>query len=156
MIFSSWEQAAQLARDCQAHGGIVVTTNGCFDVLHAGHVRYLSQARGLGDLLIVALNDDASVTKLKGIGRPINPLEARGQVVAALRSVNFVCCFSEPTPVEWLKVIKPDIHVKGGDYDAAKMIESSIVAQWGGRCQTLAFVDGFSSSKILDKIKGSG
>lgn len=150
----TWSQAQKLADDCRARGGKVVSTNGCFDILHAGHVSYLAAARQLGDLLIVGINADASVRKIKGPSRPINSEDARAQVLSALRAVDAVCVFNEDTPVEWLKSIRSDVHVKGGDWDPSRMPETPVLAQWGGRVQTLPFVDGFSTTSTIQKMQG--
>lgn len=150
----TWPQAQKLADECRARGGKVVSTNGCFDILHAGHVTYLAAARHLGDLLLVGINADASVKKIKGPSRPINSQEARAQVLAALRSVDAVCVFNEETPVEWLKSIRSDLHVKGGDWDPARMPETPVLAAWGGRVQALPFVDGFSTTGTIKKMQG--
>jgi rfaE bifunctional protein nucleotidyltransferase chain/domain len=153
MIFD-WTAAQKLAEDCRARGGKVITTNGCFDILHVGHVSYLKAARQLGDLLLVGLNSDASVKKIKGPSRPINSETARSEVISALKSVDGACVFTEDTPIEWLRHIKPDIHVKGGDWDVAKMPETPVLAEWGGKVQTLPFIEGFSTTLIIDKMQG--
>lgn len=148
----TWDEAAALAEACRARGGTVVTTNGCFDLLHKGHVTYLQAARALGDMLIVGLNSDASVQRQgKGPGRPINDQDARATVMQALRCVDSVCLFDEDTPIEWLRRVRPAIHVKGGDYDASKMVETPVLAEWGGRVVTLPFVPGYSTSALIAK-----
>ena len=131
----------------------MVTTNGCFDLLHKGHVTYLAQARQMGDLLLVGINSDASVRKIKGETRPLNDEVARATVLAALRSVDGVCVFSEDTPVDWLRAIKPLIHVKGGDWDASKMPETKVLGEWGGRVQSAGFVPGYSTTGLIEKSK---
>ena len=130
----------------------VVFTNGVFDVLHAGHVDYLSKAKALGDYLIVALNTDSSVSKLKP-GRPINTLEDRMAVVAALRCVDCVVSFGEDTPERIIGEIKPDIHVKGGDYTIESLPESTIIQGYGGKIVILPLLEGRSSTKIIDKLR---
>jgi glycerol-3-phosphate cytidylyltransferase len=149
----TWEEAAQLAQECKNRGGIVVTTNGCFDLLHKGHVEYLSAARQLGDLLIVGINSDASVKKVKGPSRPLNDETARAVVLGALKCVDAVCIFKEATPVEWLRVVQPNIHVKGGDWDPAKMPESPVLKEWGGTVKVLPYVEGFSTTGLIEKSK---
>jgi len=152
----SWTQAAELAEKCRQAGGVVVTTNGCFDVLHKGHVTYLHGARQMGDLLLVGLNTDASVKRQgKGPTRPLNDELARATVVEALKSVDGVCLFDQDTPVEWLRAVRPAIHVKGGDYDPAKMVETPVLQEWGGRVAVVPFVPGYSTTSLLEKSKKS-
>ena len=130
----------------------IVFTNGVFDILHAGHVDYLLKAKDLGDLLIVALNTDNSVSRLKGPSRPINSLVDRMTVIAALRCVDCVVSFDEDTPEQLIAEIKPDIHVKGGDYTVASLPESKIVHTYGGRVVILPLLEGRSSTRIIDKL----
>ncbi len=130
----------------------VVFTNGCFDVLHYGHVHYLAQARQLGDLLVVGLNSDASVRRLKGEGRPVNHEQARAFVLAALEMVNYVCLFEEDTPYQLISKVQPDVLVKGGDYAIDNIVGADVVMRKGGEVKVLPFVEGFSSSSILEKI----
>jgi rfaE bifunctional protein nucleotidyltransferase chain/domain len=131
----------------------IVTTNGCFDILHAGHCTYLEQARKLGDFLIVGINSDKSVSRIKGPDRPINNENARALVLESLKNVDAVCVFEQETPVEWLNFIRPDIHTKGGDYIAEKIPEFKALNQWGGKVVCLPFVEGFSTTSIVNKIK---
>ncbi len=126
----------------------VVFTNGCFDILHRGHVAYLEKAKSLGDILILGLNSDASVRRLKGDGRPVNDQESRAAVMAALKSVDYVVIFDEDTPLELIKLIRPDLLVKGGDYK----IEDIVGREYAAQTTTIAFVDGFSTTKTLEKI----
>ena len=147
----TWQEAAQIADNCRAKGGIVVSTNGCFDILHQGHVEYLAYARQLGDVLIVAINSDASVTAIKGPNRPINSETARAKVLAALRPVDGVCIFSEKTPVDFLRAVKPHIHVKGGDWDLSKIPEKAVIESWGGKVVAAPYLDGFSTTAIIEK-----
>ncbi|WJW75263.1 bifunctional D-glycero-beta-D-manno-heptose-7-phosphate kinase/D-glycero-beta-D-manno-heptose 1-phosphate adenylyltransferase HldE [Thiohalobacter sp. IOR34] len=149
----SEEQLAVAVADARAHGERIVMTNGCFDILHAGHVSYLAEARRLGDRLIVAVNDDASVRRLKGEGRPINPLERRMAVLAALGSVNWVVPFSEETPERLICAIKPDVLVKGGDYQPQEIAGHQCVEANGGQVIVLGFQDGVSTSHIIDAIR---
>lgn len=151
----TWDQAAALADRVRKKGGTVVTTNGCFDLCHKGHVTYLDFARQQGDCLIVGINSDSSVKKIKGKERPLNNEIDRATVLAALRSVDAVCVFSEDTPVEWLRHIKPQVHVKGGDWDPEKLPEAPAVAEWGGRVMKGPLVEGFSTSAIIEKAKGN-
>ncbi len=132
----------------------VVFTNGCFDIIHAGHVGYLEQARQLGDRLIVAVNSDNSVRKLKGDGRPINPEDRRMAVLAGLGAVDWVVCFDDDTPEELLRILQPDILVKGGDYEKETVVGWEIVEGYGGEVQVLDFLDNVSTTAIVNKIQG--
>ncbi|PKA11986.1 D-glycero-beta-D-manno-heptose 1-phosphate adenylyltransferase [Leptospira meyeri] len=134
-------------------GKRIVFTNGCFDILHPGHVSYLAQARDLGDLLWIGVNEDASVRRLKGETRPINSCEDRMIVLAALSSVDFVSPFAEDTPLEILKKVKPSVHSKGGDYQVETLPEYQILKEMGADIQILPFVSGKSTTKILEKAK---
>jgi D-beta-D-heptose 7-phosphate kinase/D-beta-D-heptose 1-phosphate adenosyltransferase len=138
--------------DSRAKGHTIVMTNGCFDVLHKGHVSHLSEARKLGDRLVVAVNSDFSVTRLKGVNRPINNLEARMEVLAALKSVDWVVAFSEDTPESLIGEILPHVLVKGGDYVASEIAGSDHVIAAGGKVEVLPFHEGFSSTGILNKL----
>ena len=132
----------------------LVFTNGVFDVLHAGHVRLLTQARALGDLLVVGLNTDASARRLgKGPERPLNVLEDRTAVVAALRAVDFVVSFDEDTPVELIRQLKPEVHVKGGDYKASDLPEAPVVESYGGRVVVLPLLEGRSTTSTIRKMR---
>ncbi len=135
-------------------GERIVMTNGCFDLLHVGHIEYLKEAKALGDRLIVAVNDDQSVARLKGNSRPIVPLAGRMGVLAGLSSVDWVIPFSEDTPAELIKQISPDVLVKGGDYKISDIAGSDWVLAQGGQVRVLSFVDGWSTSSIIEKIAG--
>lgn len=141
--------------DARAHSEVIVMTNGCFDILHAGHVAYLQQAKALGKRLIVAVNDDASVKRLKGNDRPINSLEQRMAVLAGLRSIDWVVPFSEDTPEELIKKIKPDILVKGGDYKVDQIAGADLVTKQGGKVIILDFIKGCSGTSIIKRIQGN-
>ncbi len=143
-----------LAEECRARGERLVMTNGCFDILHAGHVGYLEEAKGLGDRLIVAVNDDASVARLKGPDRPVNTLEDRMAVLAGLAAVDWVVAFSEDTPANLIEKICPDVLVKGGDYDVADIVGGDFVVSRGGQVQVLPFRPGRSSTTIINAIRG--
>ena len=130
----------------------IVFTNGCFDLLHVGHIRYLSHAKKLGDFLIIGLNSDRSVKKLKGKDRPINSFEDRAILLSALNSVDLVIKFEEQTPENLIKDIVPDILVKGGDYNIEDIVGYQIVIKNGGQVKTLSFYDGYSSTNYIDKI----
>jgi len=147
------EQLALVVADARAHGEKVAFTNGCFDIIHAGHVGYLQDARKCGDRLIVAINDDESVRRLKGEGRPINPIERRMAVVSGLESVDWVVSFAEDTPENLLTEVKPDCLVKGGDYGIEGVVGAEIVQQYGGEVRVLSFLDNCSTSAIVEKIK---
>ena len=133
----------------------VVFTNGVFDVLHCGHATYLAQARQLGASLVVALNTDASAKRLgKGPERPLNPQDDRAALVAALESVSLVTWFGEDTPLELIAELKPDVLVKGGDYDMESLAETAVVKAYGGRALAIPFVAGYSTSSLVDRIRG--
>jgi len=147
------EQLQVDVADARAHGERIVFTNGCFDILHAGHVGYLEQARKLGDRLIVAINSDASVTRLKGEGRPINPADRRMAVLAGLEAVDWVVSFEDDTPERLLALIRPDILVKGGDYSREQVVGWEIVESYGGEIAALDFLDDCSTTAIVNKIQ---
>ena len=151
----SREQLRLLAADARAQGERLVFTNGCFDLLHAGHVAYLQQARALGDRLIVAVNDDDSVRRLKGDGRPVNDVDARMTVLSALAAVDWVVPFSEDTPAALIGELLPDVLVKGGDYRAEDIAGGDAVRQAGGEVVVLDFVDGASTTGMLERIRNS-
>ncbi|MGW1448120.1 D-glycero-beta-D-manno-heptose 1-phosphate adenylyltransferase [Micromonospora sp. NPDC002411] len=134
-------------------GRSVVFTNGCFDVLHRGHVRYLEQARALGDLLIVAVNSDGSVRRLKGPDRPVNPVEDRGALLAALACVDHVVVFEEDSPAALIEAVRPDVYVKGGDYPPELVPEAPLVRRLGGQVRTLGYVPDRSTSAIIERIR---
>ena len=133
----------------------VVFTNGVFDILHRGHVSYLAQARELGASLVIGLNSDASARGLgKGPDRPLNSEADRACVLAALESVSLVTLFDESTPVELLKLVRPQLYVKGGDYDIETLEETKWVRSWGGDARALPFVDGYSTTSLVQRIRG--
>ncbi len=131
----------------------IVFTNGCFDLLHVGHIRYLAQAKKLGDFLIIGLNSDSSVKELKGEDRPINSFEDRATLLSSIESVDLVIMFEEQTPENLIKDIVPDILVKGGDYNIEDIVGYQTVMQNGGQVKTLSFYDGYSSTNYINKIK---
>ena len=147
------EQLLLAIEDARAHGEKIVFTNGCFDILHAGHVSYLEQARAQGDRLIVAVNDDASVCRLKGPGRPINSVDRRMAVLAGLGAVDWVVSFSEDTPERLLAQVRPDVLVKGGDYSVDQVVGADIVAGYGGEVRVLGLVPNSSTTAIVEKIR---
>lgn len=134
-------------------GKKIVFTNGCFDIIHAGHVDYLEKAKSLGDFLVVGLNSDESVRKLKGEGRPVNPQEERKKVLSALKPVDLVIIFDEDTPERLIKEIKPDVLVKGGDWKIENIVGADFVRSYGGEVYTIDFVYNTSTTKIINKVK---
>ena len=137
----------------RAGGQKVVFTNGCFDLLHAGHVRYLARARSFGDCLVLGLNNDASVRRLKGPMRPINNELDRAEVVGALRSVDYVVLFGEQTAETLIAKVKPDVYCKGGDYTMDTLPEAKIVQSYGGHVEFIDIVEGRSTTNVIEKIK---
>jgi len=132
----------------------LVFTNGVFDVLHRGHVTYLAQARALGAALLIGLNSDASARGLgKGPDRPLNREADRACVLAALQAVDFVMLFDEATPCELIERVRPDVYVKGGDYDVERLAETALVRNWGGRAVAIPFVDGYSTTRLVERIR---
>ncbi|MHB1241374.1 MAG: D-glycero-beta-D-manno-heptose 1-phosphate adenylyltransferase, partial [Gammaproteobacteria bacterium] len=144
---------ADVVAEAQAAGERIVLTNGCFDLLHAGHVAYLEEARRLGDRLVVAVNDDASVRRLKGPGRPVTPVSQRMAVLAALRCVDWVVAFSEDTPERLIGRLLPDVLVKGGDYRPEEIAGGAQVQANGGRVLVLPYRDGCSTSALIRAIR---
>ena len=138
----------------RAGGQRIVFTNGCFDILHTGHVRYLKAARSLGDCLAVGLNSDVSVRRLKGPERPVNVEADRAEVLDALFAVDYVTIFDEPTAAELIARIRPDVYVKGGDYTLDTLPEAKIVQQYGGRVAFVDLVPGRSTTKVIEKLRG--
>ena len=147
---------SKIADFCQVlrdGGQKVVFTNGCFDILHAGHVRYLQQARSYGDCLVLGLNTDASVRRLKGPERPINNELDRAEVVGALKSVDYVVFFDEPTAEALIQQVRPDVYVKGGDYTIETLPEGQIVLGYGGQVELVQLVAGRSTTNVIAKIQ---
>ena len=138
----------------KATGTRIVLANGCFDVLHAGHVRYLKGARSLGDLLVVGINSDAQVARLKGGGRPILPERDRAELVASLEAVDLVTIFDEPTVTELLLALKPDVHAKGTDYTEETVPERDVVRSYGGSVRIVGDPKDHSTSEMLRKVRG--
>jgi D-beta-D-heptose 7-phosphate kinase/D-beta-D-heptose 1-phosphate adenosyltransferase len=154
----------ELRERCEAlrrEGRRIVFTNGCFDILHVGHASYLERARELGDALVVGVNDDASIRRLKGEQRPIVAEDDRAGLLAALRAVDFVSLFGEDTPLELIRVVQPDVLVKGGDYDPTAsdgpryIVGSDVVRERGGEVHVIDFVQGRSTSGIIERIRYS-
>ncbi|MBN2097505.1 MAG: D-glycero-beta-D-manno-heptose 1-phosphate adenylyltransferase [Candidatus Omnitrophica bacterium] len=137
----------------QKRGKKVIFTNGCFDILHLGHIKYLEQAAQLGDKLIVAVNSDTSVRRIKGKTRPLTPLRVRMQLVAALECVDYVIAFTPSTPAWLIKSLKPDILVKGSDWKTAQIVGAGFVQSYGGKVKRINFIKGYSTSAIISRIK---
>ncbi len=146
-----WNELKEAVDAAKAAGKKVVFTNGCFDIIHIGHVRYLREARSLGDVLVVALNTDRSVSGIKP-GRPVTPEGQRAEVVASLHMVDFVTMFGEDTPYELIKLLKPDVLVKGGDWNREEMVGSDIVPD----TRSLPYIKGISTTEIIEKIRKLG
>jgi rfaE bifunctional protein nucleotidyltransferase chain/domain len=150
----TWEQTASFVRTARRSGRRVVFTNGVFDLLHPGHVRYLQQARSLGDMLIVGLNADASVRRNKGPDRPITPQDERAEVLGALECVDAVVIFEEDTPAEIVRLVQPDVLVKGADWPADQIVGRDTVEARGGRVVLVPVEQGHSTSAIVERIRG--
>lgn len=146
----------EIVNNLKNQGKKIVFTNGCFDILHSGHIRLLEKAKSLGDFLVVGINSDDSVHRLKGPERPVNSQDDRSEILSALESVDAVTIFDEDTPEKLISVIKPDIHVKGGDYTIDQIPESKIVEEYGGKVLIFPFFKGRSTTEILNKIKNGG
>lgn len=146
------KNAAQVCEELRRRGKKIVFTNGCFDILHAGHVRYLATAKNFGDELIVGLNTDESVRRLKGAHRPINSQDDRAEVLLALKSVDHVIFFGEQTAENLIAEVKPDVYVKGGDYTLETLPEAKIVQSYGGRVELVNLVAGRSTTNVVKKI----
>jgi rfaE bifunctional protein nucleotidyltransferase chain/domain len=149
-------QAVERTHSWREQGQRVIFTNGVFDVLHRGHVSYLDQARALGQRLVVGLNSDASARRLnKGSDRPLNNEVDRAMVIAALESASLVVWFDEDTPLQLIDALRPDVIVKGGDYDMALLPETALVKSWGGEALALPFVAGYSTTQLVNKIRST-
>ncbi|HSV73006.1 MAG TPA: D-glycero-beta-D-manno-heptose 1-phosphate adenylyltransferase [Chthonomonadales bacterium] len=148
----SREDLGRAVAGARAGGRRIVFTNGCFDILHIGHVRYLADARALGDLLVVGLNSDASVRRLKGERRPLVPQDERAEMLAHLASVDLVCIFEEDRPDDLIRIVRPDVHAKGGDYRADELPEAPLVRSLGGQVAIVPLVEGRSTTLIVNRI----
>ncbi len=156
MTINSIEELAKLGKELRSAGKTVVFTNGVFDILHAGHVTYLEAARALGDVLVLGVNTDASVVRLKGEGRPVNQLDDRIVVLAALRSVTHVVPFAEDTPLEIITALLPNVLVKGGDYTRDTVVGADVVEEHGGRVELIPLLEGRSTTGIIDRARTAG
>jgi rfaE bifunctional protein nucleotidyltransferase chain/domain len=152
-IILSQDSLRELVKDLKSKGKIIVFTNGCFDIIHPGHIKILFEAKKQGDVLIVGINDDDSIRRLKGQDRPILPLSARQIVLAAIESVDYVVPFSEDTPEKLIKEIVPDVLVKGEDWSEDKIVGADFVKSKGGKVVRVKLVEGFSTSNIIRKIR---
>ena len=148
-----WTETKQIVSSWKDAGDEVVFTNGCFDILHLGHIDYLEKAKSLGQRLVVAVNTDKSVKKLKGDGRPVSDEFARARILAALSFVDLVVLFGEDTPMELIALILPDILVKGKDYEVGNIVGADVVIEHGGKVETIELVDGYSTTGIIEKLK---
>lgn len=149
----SLSEAARLCAQWHAHGRSLVFTNGCFDILHRGHLDYLFKAAALGSRLIIGLNTDASVRALKGPERPVNRQEDRAFALACLSCTHAIVPFSEETPAQLIEALKPDVLVKGGDYTLDRIVGAQETLQRGGRVEVIPFVEGYSTTGLIDKIR---
>jgi len=149
----SLSSLAALSKKLRRKGKRIVFTNGCFDILHLGHVDYLERAKALGDVLVVAINRDASVRKIKGPDRPVNSEKDRAGVLAGLSAVDYVVFFSEDTPLKTIRSVKPGVLVKGGDWPVSKIVGADLVLARGGKVKSLKFLKGRSTTRTLQKIK---
>ena len=154
MTLLNREETARRATEARDAGKIVVFTNGCFDLLHSGHVTLLEVSAGEGDLLIVGLNSDSSVRRLKGVGRPVQPEAERAEALLDVEAVNVVTIFSEDTPLELIESIKPDVLVKGGDYSKDEIVGSDIVLSRGGEVVRVPLLEGISTTRIIKERVG--
>lgn len=148
----TWDELKKAVERHRNEGKTIVFTNGCFDILHVGHVQYLQEARRMGDLLILGLNSDASVRAIKGEKRPLVPQAERAEVVAALTTVDYVTLFDETTPLRLIEFLRPDCLVKGGDWKEASVVGRDLVHSWGGRVVIIPLTEGASTTNIVEKI----
>ena len=149
------EDLPELLKELRSQGKTIVTTNGCFDILHVGHVRYLQKTKTFADVLIVALNSDISVKKIKGPDRPVNNENDRAEILCALSCVDYVVLFDESSPENLLVEIKPDVHTKGADYTVETLPEAKAIMANGGRIEFISFVEGKSTTAVIEKMRNS-
>ena len=154
-MIATRQEIARIAQNLHGADRKIVFTNGCFDIIHRGHIEYLNKAKKLGDILIIGLNSDDSVQKLKGVNRPINYERDRAVVLDNLKSVDYVCIFDEDTPYELILIVQPDILVKGGDWAVQDIVGNDIVLALGGEVKSLHFIEGKSTTDIIEKIRNS-
>ena len=153
IIWKADDSLARLAAIWKFKQKKIVFTNGCFDILHRGHIEYLAKASGHGDYLIVGLNSDASVKSIKGPDRPVYDQESRALILASLHFVHKVVLFEEDTPYNLIKLVSPDVLIKGGDYKPHEIVGADIVKAAGGKITTIEFVDGFSTTSVIEKLR---
>ncbi|MGH7809767.1 MAG: D-glycero-beta-D-manno-heptose 1-phosphate adenylyltransferase [Candidatus Binatia bacterium] len=149
----SLDELITITAQARQKGKAVVFTNGCFDLLHRGHVHLLQQAKAAGDLLIVALNSDRSVKTIKGPARPILPEADRAELIGAMEMVDYIVIFDEPDPYKLIAAIQPTVLVKGGDWSETEIIGADLVGQWGGRVAVIPYLKGFSTSEMIERIR---
>lgn len=147
------ENLQQLLKELREEGKTIVTTNGCFDILHVGHVRYLQKTKTFADISLICLNSDISVKKIKGPDRPINNEYDRAEILCALSCVDYVVLFDEASPEELLRKIKPDVHTKGADYNVENLPEAKAITDNGGRIEFIEFIEGKSTTSIIEKMR---
>jgi glycerol-3-phosphate cytidylyltransferase len=152
-VFQTALELKAVIEPLRKSGKTLVTTNGCFDIIHAGHIQYLAEAARQGDILAVGVNCDAVVQKLKGKGRPLQSEQDRLTIVASLRMVDFAFLFREEDPRQFLEILRPDVHVKGGDY-TEDIIEKPVVDQYGGKIRIVSFLKGHSTTLLVEKMSG--
>jgi len=145
------ERAAELFSPDFRRKNKIVFTNGCFDILHRGHIYYMAKAREMGNLLVIGLNSDSSVSRLKGKGRPVNDQNARAEVLGALGMVDYIILFEEDTPLNLINLVRPDLLVKGGDYRRDEIVGFKQVTSWGGKVVTIPILEGYSTTSIIER-----
>jgi len=153
IFFNINQQAIDSINKWKSEGKKIVFTNGCFDILHSGHIKYLSEAAELGDKFVIGLNSDDSVKRLKGVNRPIKSEVCRADILAFMKVVDMVIVFDEDTPINLIEMIVPDILVKGGDWEKSQIVGSDIVLKHGGEVKSLSFLEGFSTTRIIKRMK---
>ena len=150
----SLDELKSITVQARRNGKTVVFTNGCFDLLHRGHVHVLREAKALGDILVVAINSDGSVKAIKGPNRPVLPESDRAELVAAMEMVDYVALFDEPDPYKMIAAIRPNVLVKGGDWGSEEIVGADIVKQDGGKVAVIPYLKGFSTTEIIERIRG--
>jgi len=152
MIISR-DEIGKVCQKLREEGKKIVFTNGCFDIIHIGHIKYLTEAKKLGDVLVVGLNSDDSVKRLKGESRPVTPQSERAEILDSLKPVDYVVIFEEDTPLELIRIVKPDFLVKGGDYKPENIVGADFVTQNGGKVVVIPYVFGKSTTKLIERLK---
>jgi len=149
----NWQEIEEISEELKRSDKKIVFTNGCFDILHAGHISYIREAKALGDILMIGLNSDGSVKRLKGPDRPINDQKSRALLLSELKSIDYIIIFEEDTPYDLINCIKPNILVKGGDWKINEIVGSDIVLSTNGIVKSLKFLEGYSSTKLINRMK---